>query len=322
MKIKKLLIILIFMFLAISIRTGWSEVSKALSELTASTIFILITFQLITTVLISLQWQSLFKFSEFDKPDFSTILEVNFAATFIESITPSSKLGGESAKVYLFYNLTENKVSEIVAAVTIQKAATFIPFLLISLPLLTYLPYSYSELFNFNFGVSRIFLIIPLIIFIYIFLEFSKKNTFIKNKIIGLKKSLNDVLRTIKDILTIPRFLYLSLFALVFWLLYPVKTYILSNHLSFDIGFLPIVATTFLAYLVGTLPLTPGGLGSFEATFALVLSQQGISFAEGLTIALLLRLITFWFPLLLSALVSIKLTNKLDLSFMNRQQEV
>ena len=318
MKRQKLLGILIFMALAISIRTGWSEVNEALSKLTISIILVLIAFQFITTILISLQWQFLFKFSKFDKPDFSTILQVNFAATFIESITPSSKLGGESAKVYLFYNLTKNNVSEIIAAVTIQKAATFIPFLIISLSVLTYWPYGYSEFLTFSFSTSTIFYLISLIISIYLLLKFSKKNSYIKNKILGFEKSINDIAKTIKDILTIPRFLYLVFFALVFWFLYPVKTYILSNHLNFDIGFLPITASTFLAYLIGTLPLTPGGLGSFEATLALILSQQGISFAEGLTIALLLRLITFWFPLILSALVSIKLTNKLDLSFRKR----
>jgi len=110
--------------------------------------------------------------------------------------------------------------------------------------------------------------------------------------------------------------------SLAFWFLYPVKTFIISNHLGFDIGFSPIVGATFLAYLVGTLPLTPGGLGSFEATLAVILSQQGITFAEGLTIALLLRVITFWFPLVLSALVSIKLTNKINFTFINSQQEV
>ena len=322
MRIKKALVILIFIALAISIRSGWSEVSEAISELTVSTILILITLQLITTVLISLQWQSLFKFSELDKPDFFTILEVNFAATFIESITPSSKLGGESAKVYLFHNLTENKVSEIVAAVTIQKAATFIPFLIISLPLITYWPYTYSEFISFNININSIFYLTFLVIGVYILFNLSKKNSFIENKVLSFKKLLNDIVETIQGILTIPRFLFLTIFALTFWLLYPVKTFILSNHLGFNIGFLSIVAATFLAYLVGTLPLTPGGLGSFEATLALVLSQQSISFAEGLTIALLLRLITFWFPLILSALVSIKLTDKINLSFMNRQQEV
>ncbi len=321
MKSNKVLAALIFIGLIISIRSGWSEVIEVLSELNFSTILLLIILQFITTVLISLQWQSLFEFSSLDTPDFSTILEINFAATFIESITPSSKLGGESAKVYLFNNLTNNKVSEVVAAVTIQKAATFIPFLIISLSLLTYWPYSYSEFISFNFNISGIYYLPIILIGIFILFKFLIRNSFIKNKLFSLKKFLIDIVKAIREILTFSRFLYLAIFALAFWLLYPVKTFILSNHLGFGIGFLPIVGATFLAYLVGTLPLTPGGLGSFEATFAIILSQQSITFAEGLTIAILLRLITFWFPLILSALVSIRLTSKLNLTSTNSRQE-
>lgn len=81
--------------------------------------------------------------------------------------------------------------------------------------------------------------------------------------------------------------------------------------LNFDVGIVAIAVITYTAYLVSLFPLLPGGLGSFEGTMALMFASYGeIFFAEALAIALVARFVTYWFPLLLSALLTAYLTGK------------
>jgi uncharacterized protein (TIRG00374 family) len=99
------------------------------------------------------------------------------------------------------------------------------------------------------------------------------------------------------------RLAFLALSSIV-WVLYPVKVLLVTQMLGMEMEFVDIATATYAAYLVSMLPLLPGGLGSFEATMALILSAKGMSFSEGLAVALLTRLVTFWLPLGLSAIVA------------------
>jgi uncharacterized protein (TIRG00374 family) len=97
------------------------------------------------------------------------------------------------------------------------------------------------------------------------------------------------------------RLAFLSLNFIV-WILYPVKVLLVTWMLGIEIGFAEVATATYIAYLVSMLPLLPGGMGSFEATMALLLSTTtNISFSQGLAVALVARLVTFWLPLVLSA---------------------
>jgi uncharacterized protein (TIRG00374 family) len=99
------------------------------------------------------------------------------------------------------------------------------------------------------------------------------------------------------------RFALISLSTLV-WLTYPVKVLLFARMLGLDIGLFSIAVITFTAYLISMVPLLPGGLGSYEATMALMFTLYGFTPAEGITVALLTRLVTYWFPLVISALAA------------------
>lgn len=90
--------------------------------------------------------------------------------------------------------------------------------------------------------------------------------------------------------------------SLLMWLLYPLKYYLVAQAYGIEISFSSISSATFIAYFTSLLPLTPGGLGTFELSMAHILFMNGLSLSEGLLIAGTGRLITFWFPLLISIL--------------------
>ena len=90
--------------------------------------------------------------------------------------------------------------------------------------------------------------------------------------------------------------------SLIIWNLFPLKAYLVSAYLSINISYIPILAVTYLTYMIGMVPLLPGGLGSFEASAVLFLSSMGIETYEALAFTLIFRFITFWFVFLVSGI--------------------
>jgi uncharacterized protein (TIRG00374 family) len=93
-----------------------------------------------------------------------------------------------------------------------------------------------------------------------------------------------------------------TLLSLVIWNLFPVKAYLISLSLGLDLGFVPILAVTYLTYMIGMIPLLPGGIGTFEASTVLLLAPMGIMSHEALAFALILRFVTFWFVFFISSI--------------------
>jgi glycosyltransferase 2 family protein len=58
-----------------------------------------------------------------------------------------------------------------------------------------------------------------------------------------------------------------------------------------------------LAYFVSTLSSLPGGGATFEATMTVTMTALGVDAADALSVTLLYRLLAFWLPLVISALI-------------------
>ncbi|TVQ39646.1 MAG: UPF0104 family protein [Spirochaetaceae bacterium] len=93
----------------------------------------------------------------------------------------------------------------------------------------------------------------------------------------------------------------LAAIALLVWLLYPLKVALAARVAGIAVDPAAIVAATFGAYVLGLLPITPGGLGAYEAGMLGILMASGLGAADAAALTLLSRVVTFWWPLLLSA---------------------
>lgn len=113
-----------------------------------------------------------------------------------------------------------------------------------------------------------------------------------------------EALRTSRQLLNsreAPRLLAASA---VIWALYPLKVYVVTLSLDLDVSFMVLAASAYVACITGMIPLLPGGLGSFEAGMAFMLTRGGLTVGEGLMVAVLLRAGTFWLPMLISAVAA------------------
>lgn len=313
--------------LVLIITTGWEDTLLIWQGVNTKALIILLlglaSLQVCTLALSTYQWYYLLNHSFHNNISFAKVFSIFLAGTFVEYITPSSKLGGEATKIYLLKKKTGMNYNDLTTSLLAYKYVSLIPFVFICLlslilasfyiilPLIVYL----------SFGI----LFFIMCIFVWLIHRKTKKikpknTSYLKQpsesngflyKIIKKCKFgigfIQDASSKVEINVSKKQRSWLFFISFLIWGLYPIKIYIVSVFLGFQISLVLVVIATYSAYLISMLPVSPGGLGTFEGSLAFILSINGFLFSQGMAIALLTRVITFWFPLLLSTLAIIHL---------------
>lgn len=314
----------IFAIVFFVIFLGWEEIALALHRADSKTMASLALLQVATLGMTAYQWHFLLR-KMGQQLTFFRVFGIYLAGGFVESVTPSVKLGGEAAKLYLFRRSTSLSHRQLAGAFLAHKYISLFPFVILCAPFITIaaLRREIPVLAYLSFAALGIF-------WGLIFWLLHRRpqddlsqnkpperaqnldgslSFFRSNKILSLAADkLNKLISFLNDAARHSRLLTISaerggllFISFLVWGLYPVKVYLVTSMLGYEVAFGAVALATYTAYLVSMLPLFPGGLGTFEGTMALMLSLGGISPAEGLAAALLTRSITYWFPLFLSA---------------------
>lgn len=291
---------LLLIFLVVFITKLDSEqIFKTLELIDPSTYVILFGLQGLTLAISAFLWFYPLKKRE-KQISFLNIFRINSASGLIESVTPSSKLGGEAAKIVLLKRHTNLSKTDLVAYTVLNKLVTFLPFMIVSVVLVG----GATMYFNIPSPIVASLAVILLIFFGLFIASIKLKNVRLEqnNKISKICLKVQEVLNFSRKIVSVREFFLLNGVSLAVWLLYPVKVFVVSEMFAMDIPFVLIAVSLFCAYCISLLPITPGGLGAFEATFALVLSLNGFDFQAGVLLAASARIVTYWMPLLVSAI--------------------
>ncbi|UNC93010.1 flippase-like domain-containing protein [Candidatus Contubernalis alkaliaceticus] len=317
---KPLLLLLGIIIITLMVITfGGDEIGSLLKDVNAKTIAVLSLIQLTTLSLTSYQWYFLLK-KQNQEISFGKVWLLFLTGNFVESVTPSVKLGGEAARIYLFRQSTSLGYPQLTGMMLVQKYIILLPFLLLcSLVLITS-----SLLIQLPTAAYAAFILLALLVALLFKFTRDDQNQiqgkmvsqaaeeiYEKNSLKTFKEKLIAIIRRIKFFLreaahasrlsvTGKEKCFLMSISLLVWILYPVKTLIAADMLGFSIGIFPLASAVFTAYMISMVPLLPGGLGSFEGSMTLMLTSMGLTPAEGLAVALVSRLVTYWFPLLLS----------------------
>ncbi len=291
---------------------GGDEVAWAVSEADSLTLALLCFLQVVTLAMSAYQWYRLLVNLRANI-SFSHAFVIHLSGAFVESVTPSVKVGGEAAKIYLSRRATGLPGGQLLGAAMAHKYLSLLPFLAILVPVVaTSVSTQYLSLW-----VVYSFLILAFVF--ALFFRLIHKEGYVRtapdgseSEHDGLRGAFSAVLRRtvaqVGEAAQYSRYLVsgsergilLAVSALI-WMLYPVKVYLVASMLGLDAGILNVVVSTYSAYVLSMIPLTPGGLGTFEGSMAIMLARGTLTPAEGLAVALLTRLVTFWFPLVLSA---------------------
>ena len=88
-----------------------------------------------------------------------------------------------------------------------------------------------------------------------------------------------------------------ALLACGFWLLDMLCLYVTFLAFDYRIGFGYLVVSYVVAYAIGTLAPTPGGLGAVEGLLIALFAGFGVPAATAVAVVLVYRLINFWLPI-------------------------
>lgn len=304
--------------------SGLAEIRDALEGFSLSILSGLLVLQIVTLGLIAYQWQYVLRRGEITIT-FREVFAVNLAGGFIESVTPSSKLGGEAAKVYLFRRLSGAEYEEVSSALLVHKYVSLLPFFALCLGIALFATVHANITVPTTTAVALFFVgTTTLLLFWFTVAGGTKPSlgrwirpqgslacfpVLLGRRLPGRVRSsfrrgrefLREATTGARTLLTGTERRWLFIVSLLVWGLYPVKIYVVAVMLDLNVSFTVAAAATILAYLVSIAPLSPGGTGTFEGTLAVVFAAVGVPFPEGVTVAVLSRIVTFWFPLVLSA---------------------
>ncbi len=291
---------------------GVGEMTAIMSGITLPWLIALTLLQLGTLSLTSTIWYLLLR-EKSAAITRSSVFLITMAGTFIESITPSVKLGGEAMKIYLMKKKSALSYQELTGVAIASKIFYLVPFLLISLITIV-AAFFILDLPAVVYSAFAGLLIGCCLLSLLLFRTGEKERTGKDHPIIQRIRTRTDAARSFlsrssgmaAEIVRDPKkSATLYLLAFIVWAFYPVKVYLVAYLLGFQVSPIVIIIATFTAYLVSMIPLLPGGLVTFEGTMALVLVSGGMALPDAAAVAIMTRCITFWIPLLLSAAVTL-----------------
>ena len=291
----------------------WADIHKVMISLLIVDMKIVTAaclMQLVTIFLINIQWQKIAR-QIGEKVSLGKMFYMNMAGTFVESVTPAVKAGGEAVKVVLLRSHLGFSLSRATALVGLQKTVSLFSFFLLTMfSLLWFLltikaeGYLVSVLMaSFLFlvlclAILALFLLLPhkMKVVLQLLPARFKFKTKLESAAVALHEDMKNAFRQKKELV------FHLVFALLIWLLFAVKAYFIAWAFNIEIGFPAMAVVTFLTYMVAMVPISPGGLGTFEGSMIFLLAPLGIPLHEAIALALVLRFVTFWFVFLISAL--------------------
>lgn len=269
----------------------------------------LLFIQIISQLLVNYQWCRIARLMNKDH-NFFRMLYVNARGMIVECVTPGVKIGGEVTRALLLKSELNYSPSESATLVTIQKMVSFSSFFLVNLFAFMSISEKIEMFQGSEVKAAVYFFLIILISTLISFFLFTYQIEKIIINVKGryrwtraLKTYMLTLLSNIKVLKNIKGELYKQfLLSLFIWLLFPFKMILLVHLFTPNYDPLFLTEITFISYMVGMIPLFPGGLGGFEATMTSLLTLMQIKANEALAITLIFRFITFWFVMIISLL--------------------
>jgi len=219
---------------------------------------------------------------------FMSTFRIHLSSAFVESVTPSVKVGGEAAKIYLSRRATGLPGDAVLGAAMAHKYLSLLPFLLVLIPVIGAAG---------AMGVLSRWVVYAFLILFAVFALFfatahrhggdADRVTSNESDGSGLwgayARKMQRFLQTARGAggysraLTrgSERWTLLGLSTIV-WLLYPVTVYLVAQMLGLGVRPLSAAISTYSAYVLSMIPLTPGGLGTFEGAMSLMLARGSL----------------------------------------------
>lgn len=293
-----LLGILIFVFIVYEI--GLLRIWENIKQITWQNFLILMGLRLFYWILRTINWKVIFEQYESSNSLIHMFI-ARMCSHAVSQLTPSAHVGGEAARIYIV-NCSSKRIS--LASVIVDKTIEFLTAIIFTIVGVAIaiiripMPGKIKTLF---IGTAAAALILLLF-----FLSKQKKGLFewlielmarIKIKLKFLEKNKEKIKETdehISDFYRNHRMAFLGVFLLYSLL---IMLWVTEIHLTLvfigatNITFLDSFLITVLGNLAFLIPLIPGSLGIYEATYVAIFALLGKGTALGFTLVLIRRVI-------------------------------
>jgi len=297
---KIIVTLLVFIFGAFLVHIYWTDIITILQEswgILLETRFLdfILAFlvYLLSVYLFAVRWQIVLSCMGYTLKA-TNLVPIIFGGIFTNNLTPASRTGGEPLRIFWIKKQFEVSYTNAFISVLFERLVEAIPIALISfyilysfplleveflplinLPLIN-LPLVNNLILNSTYLLLLASLVIGTLIWIF------------RAKLISLLKSVQQNWRQLKKSF-IPVFLLSS----GVWVLDIIRLKLIALALDLPLSLHVIATISILYLLLGSLPITPGGLGIVEGGLISILLYFGLSLAEASSFVFLERLISF-----------------------------
>ncbi|WP_297464705.1 lysylphosphatidylglycerol synthase transmembrane domain-containing protein [Thermococcus sp.] len=270
----------------------------------------------------ALRWRVLLRSLNI-RASFKTILGALLVGVFVNNVTPGARGGGEPVRMYYIAKKTGEPYGHVFATVMMDRIMDVIPvvFMLLLATIHVY------RLGSFTLTVTLLLLdaFFAIATFATLGVLLSENRTkgilywlYRQFKRIMPKKALKYEERFVRIVeIDVPRFqenfrilmrhkraFVLSLFwSFVTWFFILLRSYFIFCSINNPIRLLDVMVVQMISIVVGMFAIVPGGAGLIEAINSAVYVLLGINKEVAVTATLLERLVSYWGPTVIGALV-------------------
>lgn len=261
------------------------------------------------------------------------LLPILFTGLFVNMITPGSGVGGEPVRAYYLskkYKKPKTKFLGCIFADKFFNLLVFILFVIISL-LLVIVYFDIPRTTKFILEGFLLLLFFGISLFFYLFfrkhrldISIITRNLYklkaIKKKFLSynefkkyIDEKLDNFLIVFRKVIVNKKQFYSGIFlSLLIWMFTFLISYFLFLSFRTPINFISVMTVVSLGFFFGEISPLPGGIGVVEGVMFLLYSAMGVFEPIAITVALLSRIIYYFYTLLLGGIALIYLRNTAD----------
>jgi hypothetical protein len=298
---------------------GWSEILDTLGRASLWWIALACLSSAVCLIIWAKSWDVILDLLGVEIP-FRSLVPTYFAATFADYVTPFGKAGGGPFIAYVLSTDERANYQESLAGVVTADLLNLLPFFtfagigFVALALTGSIPPNTTALV---YGLAMLAFLIPVLIYLS-----WRKETLVERFVVrlatpvaertdrvsleSLRDRIDEFYRRIDVISDRPKLLgYTLVFAYVGWMFFAAPLFLAGKSIGVPLDPLLVLFIVPASTLAGISP-TPGGLGGVEAAIvALLVGLTPTAPATAAAIALLYRVASYWFVVLVSGLAAL-----------------
>lgn len=273
------------------VRTYWVDILPMLEEIMGTLkearlryVILAISVYLLSVYLFAVRWQQVLACIGYNLKA-TSLVPIYFGAVFINNITPGGNMAtGESFRILWANKLFGISYTNAFKTIFFERLVEAIPVALLSLYILYSIPslkIKFIPLID-NLTLSSIHVLL------FIFLASAVVILFFRERFTSFLRKVQKNWKLFKG-----SFIPVILLSCCVWILDVIRLKLVALALNIDLSLNLIITVSILAFLLGALPLTPGGLGIVEGGLISLLLYLGLPLGPAGSFVFLERLISY-----------------------------